>query len=292
MESPQLRYFRERYRESVERTFAAVSDLYAEYWNDYFHFALFPSKDASWDEAFEHTHREYARALQLQHARKVLELACGRGGFARFLAKNSDADVLAVDWSRTQLARARKHQLPNLRFRRQDVMEIDTLGDTFDAVVCLDAACYLPDKRLAVERIASVVAPGGRFLLVDWCRREGLSRLQEELVLLPFMESWAIPSLETAAGYVSHVQRAGLRLVETRDLNDMAAPNWELGYRRALDGIEELDGVARLAWKGLRVGRRGIPIVKDQFRAALYIKAGFDSGFLRYTLVLAEKPPV
>ncbi len=279
----------ESQQEIVERTFAAVSDLYAECWNEFFHFALFAPDGASWDQAFERTHEQYAKALRIDRARKVLELACGRGAFAAFLAERTDGEVLAIDISERQLSRARRHRRHNLRFLRHDVMRVHELADTFDAVVCLDAACYLPDKRAAVERIGQVVAPGGRLLLVDWCRDEGVSSLQEELVLRPLMEAWAVPSFETASRYRRHLERARLRLLESRDLNDAVAPNWELGYQRALDAVRDLGGAGTLAWKRLRTRSSDIPIVKDQFRAALYIKAAFDAGFLRYTYLLAEK---
>src|SRR5919206_71610 len=84
----------------------------------------------------------------------------------------------------------------NLRFKCHDVMRVHELGETFDAAAMLDAECYLPDKRLAVERIAQIVNPGGRFLLLAWCKREGLGKLQHELVLHPLMRYWGIPGLE------------------------------------------------------------------------------------------------
>jgi SAM-dependent methyltransferase len=68
-----------------------------------------------------------------------------------------------------------------------DIMHVDELAETFDGVACLDTALYLPDKALAIARLSRVVEPGGRLLLVDWCRQEGLSAVQEELVLHPFM---------------------------------------------------------------------------------------------------------
>ncbi len=42
-------------------------------------------------------------------------------------------------------------------------------------------------------------------------------------------------------------------------------------------------------WRGAPPGAEGVRLVKEQFAAALYIKAGFDTGFLRYTYLLAEK---
>jgi cyclopropane-fatty-acyl-phospholipid synthase len=284
-------WFRDHYAENMERMFAAVSDLYAEYWHDFFHFAIFEDDAESWDVAFERTHRRYADALRLEQAAHVLELACGRGGFADFMAANTSGNVLGIDISRSQLSHAARHKRPNLRFRHHDIMRVDELAERFDAVVFMDADCYLPDKQAAVARIARVMNPGARFLLVAWCKREGLSSLQEELVLDPFKRYWGVPGLETPSAYRDHFRRAGLRLIEEIDLNDKVRRNWDFGYERAIDGIREVSiaKAAKLVWKGLPLGPDGIRLLKDQFHAALYIKAGFDAGFLRYTYFLTEK---
>lgn len=283
-------WFRDHHVDNMERMFAAVGDLYAEYWNEFFHFAIFEG-DESWDAAFERTHRRYAEALRVGRAAKVLELACGRGGFADFLAASTPGDVLGIDISRSQLAHAGRRKRPNLRFLHHDAMKVEELGGRFDAVALMDADCYLPDKRAAVAGIARVMNPGARLLLVAWCKRDGLSRLQEELVLHPFMRYWGVPSLETPSGYRDHFRRAGLRLIEEVDLNDRVGRNWNFGYERAIAAVREvsLARAAKLAWKGLPLGADGIRLIKEQFHAAIYIKAGFDAGFLRYTYLLAEK---
>ncbi len=291
MMKEEFEWFRDHHVENMERMFAAVSDLYAEYWNDFFHFAIFEDEAEAWDTAFERTHRRYLEALQIQGGSKVLELACGRGGFADFLAANSSGEVLGLDISRSQLSHARRHERPNLRFLHHDIMRVDELGERFDAVILMDADCYLPDKAAAVAKIARVVKPGGRFLLIAWCKREDLAGLQEELVLHPFMRYWGIPSLETPANYRRHFRKSGLRLIEDVDLNDKTRRNWDFGYDRAIAGIRDfsLAKAAQLLWKGLPLGADGIRLIKEQFPAALYIKAGFDAGFLRYTYFLGEK---
>ncbi|HET8728540.1 MAG TPA: methyltransferase domain-containing protein [Alphaproteobacteria bacterium] len=288
---PEFAYFRDRYAENMERMFAAVSDLYARYWNDFFHFALFEDGADDWEAAFGATHRKYAEALKVAEAANVLDLACGRGGFAHFLSRSTSGNVLGIDISRSQLSQCSRFQGPNLRFRHHDIMKADELQGRFDAVALLDADCYLPDKRLAIAKIAKVMVPDGRFLLVSWCKRDGLGRAQEELVLRPFMRYWGVPGLETPRRYRSHLERAGFRILAEEDLNDRARPNWEFGYEQAIKGVREFSrqDAARLAWTGMALGADGIRLIKDQFPAALYIKAGFDAGFLRYTYFLAER---
>ncbi|MCX5769025.1 MAG: hypothetical protein NTZ09_01945 [Candidatus Hydrogenedentes bacterium] len=51
----------------MEKMFAAISDLYAKYWNDLLHFALFDREDETWEEAFRKTHRLYMDALDIEN---------------------------------------------------------------------------------------------------------------------------------------------------------------------------------------------------------------------------------
>lgn len=274
----------------MEEMFAAVSDLYAEYWNDFFHFALFEG-DEPWDEAFARTHRRYMDELRVEEAERVLVLACGRGGFADVIARHTDGEVLGIDVSRPQLAQAARFDRPNLHFEHRDVMDVDALEERFDAAVCLDAACYFPDRGRFVAKVARVLRPGARFLIVDWCRRDEVSRLQEELVLDPFKRAWAIERLETPESYRRHFERGGFTDVTLTDLNECVRRNWEFGYAQALRAVAELSeqSLPALIWRGMKLGPRGIALQKEQFASALYIKAGFDAGLLRYVHVLAEK---
>ena len=284
--------FRDHYAESVERMFAAVGDLYARYWNDFFHFALFERGDETWDEAFEATHRRYMKALRVPEAESIMDLACGRGGFANLLAQNTTGRVLGIDLSRAQLSQCGRFRQPNLRFVHHDIMKVDRLEQTFDAASLLDADCYLPNKGLALERIAAILNPGGRLLILSWCSADGLDAMQRNLVLEPFMRYWAIPGLETPNSYRQHFARTGLRVLDELDLNMQARRNWEFGYEQAVKAIQELssESAVKLLWTGIRLGPDGVRLLKEQFPAALYIKAAFDAGFLRYRYFLLEKP--
>lgn len=286
-----LKQFTEQYDTMMQQMFSAVSDFYARYWGEFFHFAVFDHDGQSWEEALRQTHEGYLNDLRLDTARSIIELACGRGGFSDILAGRTRADVLGVDISAAQLARARHFRRANLRFLQHDIMHIDELAETFDAAVYLDAACYLPDKGTALLKISKILNPGARLLLVDWCRQPGLHRTQEELVLHPFMRYWAVPELETMTSYSKHLGHAGFNILRMEDRTDCVRPNWERGYQQALEGVRSLSlrDIARFAKTGLRAGRKGIQFIKDQFAAAIYIKVGFDAGFLRYTYFLAEK---
>ena len=290
---------RQHYRENMLLGFDALGKLYYTYWGEFLHLALFEPGDdpADLTAAYQRTHERYLEAIGGAAARRILDVACGGGAFSAWLADRTDAEVVGIDLSGGQLAHARRWlaggRRPNLRFVQHDVMHLGELAEPpFDAAICLDAACYLPDRRAALRGIAARLRPGGRLLLVDWCRAERPAALQRELILEPLCRYWAIADLATAAGYGRWFPAAGLGIHRLEDLSDRVVPNWERGYQAALRALAEpvrLGELLRLAAETARHGAVAIRAAKDQFQVALLARAAADSGLLRYVSVLAER---
>ena len=116
--------------------------------------------------------REYA-----PDAGRILELGCGTGAHAEYLAKMGYT-VHGVDMSEEMLskAKARKRDLPHeisarLSFQSGDVRSVRT-DQTFDAVISLfHVMSYLPtneDVAAAFETAAAHLSSGGLFLFDFW----------------------------------------------------------------------------------------------------------------------------
>jgi len=290
---------RQHYRENMLLGFDALGDLYYTYWGEFFHLALFEPGDDPADlaAAYQRTHQRYLEAIDGAAARRILDVACGGGALSAWLADHTSAEVVGVDLSSGQLTHARRWladgRRPNLRFVQHDVMHLDELAEQpFDAALCLDAACYLPDRGAALRGIATRLRSGGRLLLVDWCRVERSTALQQELILEPLCRYWAIADLATATGYRRAFAAAGLRVHRLDDLSDCVVPNWERGYQAALRALAEpvrLGELLRLAAATVKHGAVAVQAAKDQFQVALLARAAADSGLLRYVSVLAER---
>jgi SAM-dependent methyltransferase len=212
------------------------------------------------------------------------------------MADRTPAEVLGVDRSHTQLAHARRYastERPNLRFRRWDAMELDRLDEPpFDAAVCLDAACYFPERGAVLKGIASLLEPGARLLLVDWCRAQQTTALQRELILDPLCRLWAIRELETFTGYMEAFADAGFRVRSVDDLSTLTAFNWDRGYRVALKALAERPPLSQLVRPVAGLARRGVSplrLAKEQFQVTLLSRAAADAGVLRYVSFLAVK---
>jgi len=290
---------RQHYRENLLLGFDALGELYYTYWGEFFHLALFePGEDpAELTAAYQRTHERYLEAIGGATARRILDVACGGGALSAWLADHTSAEVVGVDLSSGQLRHARRwvadRRRPNLRFVQHDVMHLDELAEQpFDAALCLDAACYLPDRAAALRGIATRLRLGGRLLLVDWCRVERPTALQHELILEPLCRYWAIADLATVTGYRRAFAAAGLRVQRLDDLSDQVVPNWQRGYQAALRALSEpvrLAELLRLAAATVKHGTVAVQAAKDQFQVALLARAAADSGLLRYVSVLAER---
>lgn len=290
---------REHYRANMQYMFGVTAALYYATWGDFFHLAIFePGDDPhDFDAAMARTHARYFDAIHGTRARHIVDLACGGGAMSEWMAERTQGDVLGVDLTDAQCDRARarlmKRPRHNLRFVQHDLMTLDELAEgPFDAAICLDAACYLPDRPRALRAIAGKLSRGARFLLVDWCRAEHVTSLQRELVLEPFYRAWGIAEMETVQGYRRVFERAGLHLCEEDDLSDRVAPNWQRAYdaaNRMLTTPLDLPHISSIAATALRYGTEALSLAKDQFQATLLIKAAADSGLLRYVAFMMDR---
>ena len=97
----------------------------------------------------------------------MLDLGCGAGRHSRALASRG-FDVTGLDLSAQSLARARRSERPNLRFRRHD-MRLPFRISGLDAVLCLFTSFGyfedLGDNLAVVQNVASSLRPGGTFVL-------------------------------------------------------------------------------------------------------------------------------
>jgi SAM-dependent methyltransferase len=132
-------------------------------------------------EGIESSAREqakFARTLQAipdDPAARVLEIGCGPGIFSSMLAGRS-GDLLAIDVSSVAVAQARARLAPFPDARA----EVGSLPDRlpagpFDIIVASDVLYYLSPWELgpSLERIESVLAPGGCFIAIHH-RRIGM----------------------------------------------------------------------------------------------------------------------
>ena len=123
--------------------------------------------------------------LGLAPGSRVLDVACGSGGPARWLARTTGAEVVGVDSNhhavRTAGELARREGLDELAsFQEADASRPLPFADaSFDAVVCIDSINHLPDRAGMLRDWHRLLAPGGWALFTDPIVVTGLLSSQE-----------------------------------------------------------------------------------------------------------------
>ena len=101
---------------------------------------------------------------------RVLDVGCGRGGSAAWLARHGWGPVAGVDIDAESIRLARE-RYPGLDFRAADVGGLDALGlEPFDLVFLLTAFYAFPDQPLALKQMRAVCREGGTLLMMDYAR--------------------------------------------------------------------------------------------------------------------------
>jgi SAM-dependent methyltransferase len=148
---------------------------------------------------------------------QLLELGCGSGELARSLAENGYA-VTAID----------PEAPAGLIFRRTKIEDFAST-DSFDAVLASLSLHHVADLGVALDRVAALLAPGGRVVIDDF----GWERLTDSAA-----ERVAIPFIEWQEEH-EHLHRSDAMLVELDKRFSRLAFSWEpflfRESRRAID---------------------------------------------------------
>jgi ubiquinone/menaquinone biosynthesis C-methylase UbiE len=109
---------------------------------------------------YEHLHR-YAIAERMCAGKRVLDLACGEGFGAAFLARRA-ATVVGVDIDGETLVHARRmYYQANLRFLTGSASSIPLPDASVDVVVSFETIEHLDDHEAMLAEFQRVLTPGG-----------------------------------------------------------------------------------------------------------------------------------
>jgi SAM-dependent methyltransferase len=109
------------------------------------------------------------RARGIAPGSRCLEVGAGRGSIARWLAREVGpaGEVVALDLDTSLLEDVEE---PNVEVLCGDVLDVELAEGSFDLVHTRLVVMHIPERRRALERIVSLLAPGGVLLAeeLDW----------------------------------------------------------------------------------------------------------------------------
>jgi SAM-dependent methyltransferase len=205
---------------------------------------------SSWVTAPEY--RRFIRLLELTARDHVLDVGCGSGGPAVFLAREAGCSVTGIDVNEAGIGAGlslvrEAHLEERVRLRQADVREPLPFADrTFDALVCMDVMCHLPDRRRLFSEWRRVLRPGGRFLYTDPVVVTGLVTKEE------FAIRSSTGYFEFAPPGVNErlLSESGLELLTASDVTENEADvsaRWHAARQRRAEELTQLEGAETFA---------------------------------------------
>jgi SAM-dependent methyltransferase len=121
---------------------------------------------------------ELATAAGLEPSTRVLDIGCGIGGPARYLAATFGCQVIGVDLSSSFVDAATYLTAScvlsdRVTFQVGDARHLPFEDSAFDALFLQHSAMNIEDRPSLYAEVHPVLAPGGRFATYDLVLREG-----------------------------------------------------------------------------------------------------------------------
>ena len=181
---------------------------------------------------------ELAGATGLDAFTHVLDLGCGIGGPARYLAATFGCKVTGVDLSpgfidaATYLT-ARCDLSDRIMFQVGEALHVPFDDASFDAVFLQHVAMNIADRTALYKEMRRILAPGGRLATYDLVRRDG-----DVVYPAPWARDASASFLLTESETRTALEEAGYKAVLWRDDTEVA-----LDWFKAVMGAQRQGGL-------------------------------------------------
>lgn len=211
---------------------AATADHYDELdlayrrlWGDHVHHGLWRTGRETPAEAVAALSDLVAERLGLAPGQHLADIGCGYGATARRFAARG-ALVTGYTLSAAQTAAA--PPASGVTIRVGDWLANDLTASSQDGAYAIESSEHFADKPAFFTAAARVLKPGGKLVICAWLADPEASDWQVRHLLLPICVEGRMPSLGTAADYLTMAGAAGFRTAAHEDLSRHVARTWTL----------------------------------------------------------------
>lgn len=217
-----------------------------------FHFGYFDVPTRTLPEATQALTALMAHCACIQPGARVLDIGCGTGGPAIYLAQTYGCSVLGISNSTVGIEQARKRGVhAGLNGRVQfSVAEGTATGLpslAFDVVWIMESSHLIPEKDQLLRESERLLRPGGKLCLCDIvsCRKTPLDevlKLRREFTTL--QRVFGRVKTQPLECYVRVLEEIGLN-VEAEDISAKVLPtfaHWKENAERHAQSVAELIG--------------------------------------------------
>jgi len=217
----------------------AANEIYKDIWGENIHIGLFANSEESLRDAMKRSNERMAEGVGLGPQHYVLDVGCGYGALARFLAQTHGCTVLAtnisdkeLDWGRELTAEAGLQD--KVQFEWADFHELPYKDGTFDFYWSQEAFLHAADKNKVLSEAYRVLKPGGKLVFTDLLVRHGTPQADREKIY----DRVKSPDMWDAPDYQDALKKVGFTIEQHEDWSDNVALTYawvrgQLEQRRA-----------------------------------------------------------
>ncbi|MFI5909596.1 methyltransferase domain-containing protein [Dactylosporangium sp. NPDC051541] len=278
---------------AVERYYDTTLDLYEDLWGEHVHHGFWdagerPGSDEERHAATDRLVRELVEYARIPAGARVLDVGCGIGGPALYLAGPHGCTVEGVTLSAAQAARANEKAAAaglgdRARFHQRDALDNDYPDASFDALWAVESLMHIADRAAFFAEARRLLRPGGTLAIATWSVRDGELSPPERRVVDQILRHQVMPSFSSLEEHERLAVAAGFTDVSSVDWSVHVANSWEPTFAQ----VKELDN-GRAMMRDL-ARDRGVDVLGFFYAGPLMLQ-GFSTGAITYGAVRAVKP--
>lgn len=214
----------------IQRHYDVATPLYRQLWGEHIHHGFWKDGNETKEIAQEQLIELLAREAELRQDARVLDIGCGFGGSAKYLAQRFQSRVVGVTISFTQASAAislNQNIEPQPLFVQMDAEQLGVSG-TFDVVWCVESISHLCEKMLFFRKVCDLLSPRGRVAIIDWFKADDVSPANEARYIRPIADYMLAPDLRTVRDYVAMLSTTGFRVIKSQDISASVSRTWEV----------------------------------------------------------------
>lgn len=192
--------------------------------------------------------RRFFRLLELGPESRVLDVACGSGGPALFMARTTGCHVTGVDITESGIQTATDMAAglgltAQTLFQQVDASKPLPFEDnSFDAITCMDSMNHFLDRVSLLKEWHRLLRPGGRILFTDPIVVTGMLSREEIMTRSGSMGLFLFtpPGLDER-----FIEAAGFPPPHVEDVTDniaLVSENWHRARANHADELVEVEG--------------------------------------------------
>ncbi len=164
--------------------------------------------------------------IDLTRVTKTLEIGCGAGAVAEYLASSYQMNVIGTDLDPEMIAAAKRYhrERKNLNFAEADATRLPFVDTEFDMVVSLKVIHHVGDWRGALGEVCRVLRPNGFFIFNDIAGSKLMARILRGIV-----ENYGV---YTANEITSFLERNNLGIVHKGRLKGIGLKHCSIVFQK------------------------------------------------------------